>query len=68
MAEVNIYFNELASEVQEELKGIVKHELLKYKDVEPKGKNESEKHFQQRLWEAVDRCINNNTFTNRFVI
>lgn len=68
MAEVNIYFNDLASEAQEELWRRVQQELLDYGEVEPKDEDESEEWFQQRLGEAVDFYINTHNFAHRFSI
>lgn len=68
MTEVNIYFNDLAERVQEELWGKVQEELLNYGEVSPQGRNESREDFQRRLEEETDHYLNTHNFVNRFLI
>jgi len=68
MTEINIYFNDLAETVQEELWRKVTKDLLDNGEVSQKGRHESEEEFQRRLDEETDHYINCNNFANRFII
>lgn len=68
MVKINIYYQDLNQDAQDEVWQKVQNELISSGEVEYRNEDETEDEFQNRLNEEIDYYINCHNFVNEFMI
>lgn len=68
MVKINIYYQDLNQDAQDEVWQKVQNELISNGEVEYRNEDETEDEFQDRLNEEIDYYINCHNFANEFII
>lgn len=68
MVKINIYFQDLSQDCQDEIWQKVQNEFISSGMVEYKEEDETEEEFNARLTETIDDYINCHNLANEFAI